>query len=309
MKLSLFVFAFLSAASAFNLNTSGPDWDYTAKDLANTTSQACKDAYSAEIDCDVTLLGLVASMRPAFQPESTDFTNTCTSTCNSSLSAYVQGVQKACTAEGDKAQESVGGGDNVDMYLDPVAIVGQIFQYEWVKDCSQLPNGTFCYFERTSYASPGDTFSCDDECAIDFYEAAHDFPASAKQFNYYWLISRGDWWASDFAAGWARVEECRNGTASTVGSEYSTRIFIASSSVASSSEASNTAAPTGDCSVSQEGCVSSTASAASTTTTASSTHSSAGTVSPTTTPSSGDLRVANLWGVALMGLLCTLIFV
>ena len=139
MKLSLILSALLSAASAFNLNTSGPDWDYTASDLANTTSQACKDAYSAEIDCDVTLLGLVASMRPAFKPTSADFTNTCTATCNSSLTAYIAGVQEACTAVGDKAQESVGGGDYVDMYLDPVEIVGQVFQYEWVKDCSQLP--------------------------------------------------------------------------------------------------------------------------------------------------------------------------
>jgi len=136
-RLSLFL-SFSSIASAsFNLNTSGPDWDYTAKDLANTTSQTCKDAYSANIDCDPTLLGIVASMRPAFKPTSSDLDRTCTSACNASLVAYVESVQKACTAPGDKAQESVGGGDNVDMYLDPVEIVGQIFQYTFASSCGR----------------------------------------------------------------------------------------------------------------------------------------------------------------------------
>jgi hypothetical protein len=125
------------ATATFNLNTSGPDWDYTAKDLANTTSQTCKDAYSADIDCDPTLLGLVASMRPGFKPGTSDFDSTCTSSCKDSLDAYVAGVQAACTAPGDKSQESVGGGDNVDMYLDPVEIVGQIFQYTFASDCAK----------------------------------------------------------------------------------------------------------------------------------------------------------------------------
>jgi hypothetical protein len=75
--LLLSIFARL-ASSTFNLNTSGPDWDYTAKGLANTTSPACQDAYSGDIECDVTLLGLVASMRPGFQPAPSDFDNTCT---------------------------------------------------------------------------------------------------------------------------------------------------------------------------------------------------------------------------------------
>lgn len=123
------------ARATFNLNVSGPDWDYTVKDLANTTSQACKDAYSVDIDCDETLLALVASMRPGFQPGPADFDNTCTTTCSDSLAAYVKGVQEACTAPGDKAQEEEGGGDYTDFYLDPVAIVGQVFQYTLAVDC------------------------------------------------------------------------------------------------------------------------------------------------------------------------------
>ncbi len=126
--------ASLTTAS-FNLNTSGPDWDYVAKDLLNTTSQSCKDAYSANIDCDITLLGLVASMRPAFNPTSTDMDNTCTTTCSDSLDAYVQGVKDACTADGDKARESRGGAYNGDYILDPVEIVGQIFQYQFAQSC------------------------------------------------------------------------------------------------------------------------------------------------------------------------------
>jgi hypothetical protein len=124
-----------TVTATFNLNTSGPDWDYTTKDLANTTSQACKDAYSVDIECDVTLLGLVASMRPDFKPDASDFDNTCTSACFDSLVNYVNGVYEACTAPGDKAQEYVGGGKDFD--LDPVWIVGQIFEYTYASDCAK----------------------------------------------------------------------------------------------------------------------------------------------------------------------------
>ncbi|RFU25582.1 hypothetical protein B7463_g10748, partial [Scytalidium lignicola] len=200
------------ASATFNLNTSGPDWDYVASDLANTTSQACKDAYSADINCDPTLLGLVASMRPGFKPSSSDFDNTCTSTCSDSLAAYVKGVQAACTAPGDKAQEEKGGGDYTDFYLDPVAIVGQIFQYTFAKDCSKATNGTYCYF---SEVNPPANFECSDECAMQFYQAAHDFPASSKMFDYYSLVSRGSWWAGQFVTGWESAQACEKGVDNT----------------------------------------------------------------------------------------------
>ncbi|KAA8568986.1 hypothetical protein EYC84_007955 [Monilinia fructicola] len=158
--------------ASFNLNTSGPDWDYVAKDLANTTSQACIAAYSTGIDCDATLLGLVASMRPAFKPTSTDFDNTCTTTCSDSLDAYLKGVQEACSAGGDAAQEYVGG--STPEALVPVEIVAQVFR-----------NGTYCY--NVTSSSSASSFSCDDECAGQEYQIAHDYPGSAYQFNYYWL--------------------------------------------------------------------------------------------------------------------------
>ncbi|KAH8816553.1 hypothetical protein F5884DRAFT_698017 [Xylogone sp. PMI_703] len=208
------------ATATFNLNTSGPDWDYTASDLANTTSQACKDAYSADIDCDITLLGLVASMRPGFKPSSSDLDNTCTSTCQDSLAAYVKGVQAACTEPGDKAQESVGGGDNTDFYLDPVEIVGQLFQYTFASDCRKADNGSYCYFTDVN---PNADFDCSDKCAMEFYQAAHDYPASAKQFNYYFLISRGSWWADQFVEGWKTVEACNGDVDSSSSDTTSTK--------------------------------------------------------------------------------------
>lgn len=121
--------------ASFNLNTSGPDWDYVAKDLANTTSQACIAAYSADINCDDTLLGLVASMRPAFDPTSTDLDNTCTTTCYDSVDAYLKGIQEACTADGDAAQQYVGGTPS--QALVPVEIVAQVFQYVLAMDCAK----------------------------------------------------------------------------------------------------------------------------------------------------------------------------
>lgn len=126
------------ATATFNLNTSGPDWDYTTVDLSNTTSSACKTAYSASIGCDPTLLGLVASMRPAFDPSPADFDNMCVDTCKDSLDAYVKGVQDACTASGDSAKESPWGGEWWNYLYDPVEIVGELFQYTLNSSCSKL---------------------------------------------------------------------------------------------------------------------------------------------------------------------------
>ncbi len=129
---------------SFNLNTVGEDWSYTASDLANTTSQACKDAYSANIDCDYTLVGLVASMRPPFKPTSSDYDSTCTTTCSDSLASYMQGIEEACTLPGDKAQNSEEGGHDVyvggtidlaDISLASVSVIGEVFQYTFAQSC------------------------------------------------------------------------------------------------------------------------------------------------------------------------------
>jgi hypothetical protein len=123
------------AHASFSLNVSGPDWDYVAKDLANTTSDACIAAYSAPIDCDPTLLGLVASMRPAFDPTSDDLDNTCTTTCANSLARYITSVRNACAGDGDAAQEYVGPDYDSPMKLVPVEVVGEVFQYTLQQSC------------------------------------------------------------------------------------------------------------------------------------------------------------------------------
>ncbi len=94
------------ASGAFSLGVGGPDWDYTASDLAPTTSQACKDAYAnTPIDCDATLLGIVASaaagLRPGARP--TWSARACRRAPDS-VDAYIATVSAACGQPGDRAQ-------------------------------------------------------------------------------------------------------------------------------------------------------------------------------------------------------------
>ena len=122
------------AAASFNLNTSGSSWDYTTDQLADTTSQACKDAYSATIDCEYTLQEIVASMNPDFDPTASDLEAMCTTTCSDSLSTYVKNVKAACDQDGDLA--GVASGNDVS-YNAPVATVGEVFQYAYGEACAK----------------------------------------------------------------------------------------------------------------------------------------------------------------------------
>jgi hypothetical protein len=122
------------AAAGFSLDTSGPNWDYTTKDLADTTSQACKDAYSAKIDCQETLVKIVASMDPDFDPQPSDLQAMCTKTCSDSLSQYVKNVKAACNKDGDLAGISSG---NKNVYEAPVSTVGEVFQYKYGESCAK----------------------------------------------------------------------------------------------------------------------------------------------------------------------------
>jgi hypothetical protein len=122
------------ASASFSLDVSGPSWDYTTKDLADTTSQACKDAYSASINCDETLLKIVASMDPDFNPQSSDLEAMCTTTCSDSLSQYVKTVKAACSNDGDLAGIASG---NKYIYEAPVATVGEVFQYKYGQSCAK----------------------------------------------------------------------------------------------------------------------------------------------------------------------------
>ncbi len=132
--LLLLAVAARTASSSFSLNVAGPDWDYTLKDLAPTTSQACKDAYSAPIDCDATLLGIVASMRPAFKPGPADLDRTCVSACSDSLDSWVAGVRSACNQPGDLADIAVS--NTKEAPAVPVYTIGQVFQYSYKEACA-----------------------------------------------------------------------------------------------------------------------------------------------------------------------------
>ncbi|PGH08683.1 hypothetical protein AJ80_07804 [Polytolypa hystricis UAMH7299] len=227
----------LLVSSSFDLDTQGPDWSYTTDDLADTTSQTCKDAYSAPIDCSDTLLGIAASMRPAFDPTEEDMRNTCTDTCRASLESYVQGVKKACTKPGDRAREFLGGACTPCRFTErPVELVGRIFQYVLERACRKDKQDKFCYIENSPYA--GVDFDCDDACTMSFFTQAHDHPASDWWFNYYSLTSRGQYWAEEFEEGWKRVQECGGKSSKTRTWNLAEKTAAAATAASSSSPSS-----------------------------------------------------------------------
>lgn len=73
-------------------------------------------------------------MRPAFDPTSDDLDRTCTTTCSDSLGSYIQNVIEVCDQPGDRANEAYG---NLVEAKDPVALVGQIFQYTFAQNCKK----------------------------------------------------------------------------------------------------------------------------------------------------------------------------
>ncbi|KAJ5577544.1 uncharacterized protein N7459_006508 [Penicillium hispanicum] len=265
------------ATATFSLDTSGPSWDYTTKDLADTTSQTCKDAYSASINCDETLVEIVASMDPDFDPQPSDLEAMCTTTCSDSLSQYVKNVKAACGKDGDLAGLASG---NHYVYQAPVATVGEVFQYQYSQACTKS-GSDYCYLtypESADWAKAA--FPCSDECGIKFYENAHEKPGSAYVFDYFALGNRSSYWEGTFAGGWNNVVRCRNGgndasSVSTSGSSTKTATVDISSSTSSAStkeDVSTTSSPTAE------------------TTTATSVQSAAGITSTTATSGASRLR-------------------
>lgn len=148
-------------------------------------------------------------------------------------------------------------------------------------------NGTYCYFDP----SPSPDFSCDDQCAANFYQAAHDYAASKLQFNYYWLISRGSYWAGALADGWTTLVKCGKavGNTSLVSSMSSTTSSGATTATAASrTSTAHASATTSSGSLSSSSMVPSASSS-----------------TPSAPSSSGNaLRVESSFGVALLALLC-----
>lgn len=133
--------------AAFTLNTKTPYWSYTAASLANTTSEECKTAYSAEIACDPYLLALVNAngMRPYLPSmQKSNFTDTCTKTCHDSLAQYIQNVEHACSGPGDgggggggdAALKGVGVWGKMEFRNVPVVTVGRVLEYTLMSACA-----------------------------------------------------------------------------------------------------------------------------------------------------------------------------
>lgn len=122
------------AEAAFTLNVGGPNWDYTTRDLADTTSQACKDAYSSQIDCDDVLVGMVASLNPNFSVNTSDLDRLCTTTCSDSLSEYIKNVNAVCNQPGDLSGVCKG---NKNLFQALVEAAGEVLQYQYGEACSK----------------------------------------------------------------------------------------------------------------------------------------------------------------------------
>lgn len=138
MRLNL---TLLPLTSAFTLNTKTPYWSYTTTSLANTTSEECKAAYSAEIACNPYLLALVNAneMRPYLPSmQKSNFTATCTKTCHDSLAQYIQNVESACSnpEDGDAALKGVGVWGGMEFRNVPVVTVGRVLEYTLMSACA-----------------------------------------------------------------------------------------------------------------------------------------------------------------------------
>lgn len=141
MHLHLTLLPLLPLTSAFTLNTKTPYWSYTTTSLANTTSEECKTAYSAEIACNPYLLALVNAneMRPYLPSmQKSNFTDTCTRTCHDSLAQYIQNVESTCSSpeDGDAALKGVGVWGEMEFRSVPVVTVGRVLEYTLMSACA-----------------------------------------------------------------------------------------------------------------------------------------------------------------------------
>ncbi|KAL5343228.1 hypothetical protein BJX70DRAFT_354893 [Aspergillus crustosus] len=175
---------FILPIHSFSLDTNTAYWGYTTTSLAESTSQQCKNAYSAEIVCDEYLLALVYAHEdrhylPDMEPS--NFTDTCTSTCHSSLTKYIANVEDSCSESTDAALKGVGVWGGLDFKEIPVVTIGQILEYTLMRACAQDEDGKNCYITQSStYPTKP---SCDWACGIAWWWNQHEYPYNEWEFN------------------------------------------------------------------------------------------------------------------------------
>ncbi|KAI9034993.1 uncharacterized protein KD926_004848 [Aspergillus affinis] len=225
MNLLLPILLLLPALTqSFSLDIQTKGWNYTTSNLAATTSAKCKSAYAADINCDGFLVSLVnAHERCVYlrTMEPGDFTDMCTSTCESLLSEYIENVRDACSESGDVAVKAKGylwfnGTEHV-----PVETVGLIFQYMLVRACARDEHGENCYNKQNTYFYPD--FACGWDCALAYYWTAHFYPYSDWNFGnpelkgfskendvvlYSNYMMQGETSAAGIQKGWEKVRKC-----------------------------------------------------------------------------------------------------
>ncbi|KAI8955637.1 hypothetical protein F4801DRAFT_274123 [Xylaria longipes] len=235
----LVAIALRPASCSFSLDTLVTDtWYYVHNHLASTTSATCLAAYAAPIDCDVTLLGLVSSESPNFNPGPDDLERTCVPSCADSLDTWVQNVKKACNQEGDAALVETARRPYPEV---PVTVVGEVFQYEYAWACSKNSSG-WCYFNYPSSREWAQTdFTCTNECASQFFANAHNLPGSQYLFSVYELVERSSWWENQWAEGWQHLQECRRGSMVSTSSFSSSTSTSAAATTATTTTTTTTA--------------------------------------------------------------------
>lgn len=78
--------------------------------------------------------------------------------------------------------------------------------------CLHFCRSDYCYLTYPESDDWAETdFPCSDECAVKFYQNAHEQPGSAYFFSYFALGNQSSWWEDTFAGGWKTVVQCGDG--------------------------------------------------------------------------------------------------
>lgn len=151
-------------------------------------------------------------------------------------------------------------------------------------------SGYIClYFRRSDYCFltyPASDdwartdFPCSDECAVKFFQNAHDQPGSAYFFDYFDLGTQSSYWDETFAGGWETVVQCGDG-----GSDVSSVSTSASSTKTDTVDVSSSTS-----SVSTKAAISTTSTPTTATTTAAPVRSASEATSTTATSGASRLR-------------------